>query len=127
MADRDAAETRSEPVGTIQTVVMDVDDIKKAAEFWAELLGGTITMDNHPYMSVRPPEGGISVLLQKVPEPKTVKNRAHIDVYVDDLETAVPRAEALGARQLDDMSSHGTRYVVFADPDGNEFCLVMRL
>ena len=82
------------------------------------------------------PEGrGPRLFFQKVPEPKTAKNRVHVDVRVapelrDEermraLEDEAERLVALGARRLDRVEpgpmEHG--FVVMADPEGNEFCL----
>ena len=64
------------------------------------------------------------MLLQKVPERHEVKNRVHIDLDVADLEKAVSRVLDLGGSKLDKHSLYGIEWVVMADPDGNEFCLV---
>ena len=68
---------------------------------------------------------GITLTLQCVAEPKTVKNRMHLDLLVDDLEDAVPRLEALGATRLTPDARHefGQVWYVLADPEGNEFCV----
>ncbi len=58
------------------------------------------------------------VLFQHVPEPKTVKNRLHLDVATDDLDALV----AHGARVLRAQGDGGIGWTVLADPDGNEFC-----
>jgi predicted enzyme related to lactoylglutathione lyase len=73
-----------------------------------------------------PKEGSASpLLLRRVPEPKTVKNRMHLDVIVDDIETEVSRLEALGARRIDQdvQNLGGTRWVRLSDPEQNEFCV----
>jgi hypothetical protein len=66
------------------------------------------------------------VLFQQVPEPKTVKNRVHLDVNVDDRETHVRRLLGLGATRLRDVddSSGDFKWTVMQDPEGNEFCVV---
>jgi hypothetical protein len=56
-----------------------------------------------------------------VPEAKTIKNRLHIDLDPDDLETEVARVLALGARPAD-VGQGDVPWVVLADPEGNEFC-----
>jgi hypothetical protein len=53
-----------------------------------------------------------------VPEPKTVKNRVHIDVATDDLDALV----AHGATVLRAKGDDGLRWTILADPEGNEFC-----
>lgn len=57
---------------------------------------------------------------QKVPEPKAVKNRVHLDLRADDVEAEVKRLAALGAAEL---HRHGS-WVTLRDPEGNEFCMV---
>ncbi len=64
------------------------------------------------------------VYLQKVPEKKTAKTRVHLDIRVKDVDIALARVEALGGRKLQAVEEEGSRWIVVADPDGNEFCLV---
>lgn len=69
----------------------------------------------------------VRLAFQRVPEPKQVKNRLHLDVQVVDAVDACARAIVLGAQptgqqQLDDA---GNGYVVLRDPEGNEFCFVV--
>lgn len=68
---------------------------------------------------------GPPLVLQKVPEPKRVKNRMHIDLVHDDVETEVARLERLGAKRLHEATrSFGdVRWVTMADPEDNEFCV----
>ena len=61
--------------------------------------------------------------MQQVPEPKTVKNRVHLDLKVPDVEATVARLEALGARTAGPIEELGSCWVVMADPEGNEFCV----
>jgi hypothetical protein len=63
-----------------------------------------------------------------VPEGKTVKNRLHFDLRADGLSTAdeLDRLLALGARHVDVGQSPDASWVVLADPEGNEFCLLSR-
>ena len=64
------------------------------------------------------------LLLQRVIEPKATKNRMHFDIETPDVDAEVARLETLGAQRLDGpCSEHGTRWVVMADPEGNEFCV----
>lgn len=68
------------------------------------------------------------VTFQRVPEVKSVKNRLHFDVTVDDGDSATVRIESLGGSQLsiEDFSEDGFSWRVMADPEGNEFCLIFR-
>ena len=107
-----------------QTTVVDCNDVELVGRFWAELLG----------MPLEREEGGDErwldfgaegrdLLFVKVPEAKTVKNRLHIDLRPDDQAVEVARALALGARHVDIGQGEQT-WVVLADPEGNEFCIL---
>ena len=64
-----------------------------------------------------------------VPEPKTAKNRIHLDLVSESPEhqsEMVDRLIALGARRVDIGQSSDVDHVVLADPEGNEFCVVLR-
>jgi predicted enzyme related to lactoylglutathione lyase len=64
------------------------------------------------------------LLLQRVDEPKAGKNRMHFDIETPAVDAEVARLEKLGATCLvDAIEEHGTRWVVMADPEGNEFCV----
>jgi hypothetical protein len=76
--------------------------------------------------AARDPEGRLPRLLfQTVPEPKTAKNRVHLDVFVGDERRAaeVERLTALGATWLWDGQQGPHSWVTMADPEGNEFCV----
>ena len=63
------------------------------------------------------------ILFQKVPESKSVKNRVHLDLRPDDQFAEVERLLGLGARRVD-IGQREVRWVVMADPEGNEFCVL---
>jgi Glyoxalase-like domain len=69
---------------------------------------------------------GRRLLFQRVPEAKTVKNRLHLDVHADDGQRAaeVERLTGLGASVLREVREQGGEWVVMADPEGNEFCVL---
>ena len=74
-------------------------------------------------------ETGHRLLFIEVPEPKSVKNRIHLDLRPSDRtqEEEVQRLKGLGATQLSDHRGQygpGTGWVVLADPEGNEFCIL---
>jgi hypothetical protein len=74
----------------------------------------------------RDPDGvAPRLLFQTVPEPKTVKNRVHLDLHVGDerREAEVERLIGLGATRLWDGQQGPNRWVTMADPEGNEFCV----
>src|SRR5437016_9497849 len=62
--------------------------------------------------------------LQVSDEPKRGRNRLHLDLYTQDQEAEVARLEALGATRLPWRYDPGDDFVVLADPDGNEFCVI---
>ncbi|MFJ9621254.1 VOC family protein [Streptomyces sp. NPDC101181] len=68
---------------------------------------------------------GRRLLFQRVPEPKTVKNRLHIDVHSEPgrRDAEAERLTGLGARTLRTVDEQGGSWLVLADPEGNEFCL----
>ena len=70
-------------------------------------------------------EDGVSpdILFLRVPEGKAVKNRLHLDFRPDDQAAEVARLEGLGARRVD-IGQGDQSWVVLADPDGNEFCVL---
>ncbi len=59
----------------------------------------------------------------RVPEPKTAKNRIHLDVMTTDPEHEIDRLVGLGATRARDMEEYGYMWTVMADPEGNEFCV----
>ena len=113
-----------ERVGTLYAVTMDVNDLDTCARFWSQVLGTEILFQNEQYLRLGKKGERPSMLLQKVPEPRTVKNRVHIDLDVSDLDAAVARVKELGGNKLKELHEYGIKWAVMADPDGNEFCLV---
>jgi hypothetical protein len=118
-----------------QSVCVDATDPAGLARWWAELLGWRITFEADDEVVLEPPSGsaedGVSpeILFLKVPETKAVKNRLHIDLRPEDHDAEVKRAEALGAVRVDVGQSQDpdTTWVVLADPEGNEFCILRAL
>ena len=109
--------------------VLDCADPRALASFWTTALGYRSTGDGDPYVVLVPKRGRDAwpeILLQRVPEPKIVKNRMHLDFRVDDLDAEVERVVALGAIRLTDepFDEDGYRWHILADPEGNEFCVV---
>lgn len=108
-------------------VVVDCRDPQGLAGFWAEALGyEDAGWPHEPYVVLLPASGeGPTLILQAVPEPKSTKNRVHVDVYCDDVEAEAERMVSLGARRRSPapVEEHGVRWVVMEDPEGNEFCV----
>lgn len=116
-----------------QCVCIDSTDPPAIAGFWEQALGWRRTYDSPDEIALEPPEGspdaGVApdLLLLRVPETKTVKNRLHLDLRPDDQATEVARLEALGARRISVGQREDVTWVVLADPDGNEFCVLRAL
>ena len=122
--------------------VVDCADPSSLARFWAAALGYQVLEESPDLVEIGP--GGRtdeqlladlrsgpavpSLTFVRVPEPKAVKNRLHLDLSpIDsDRDSEVTRLEALGAR-LTDLAPGGSSWVVMTDPEGNEFCVVRSL
>ena len=109
---------------------IDCAEPRRLAQFWADVLDWRIDADesDDDEVALVDPEGKAPLLLfVKVPEPKTVKNRLHIDVRARNStqEAEVERLLALGARHADVGQGEQT-WVVLADPEGNEFCVLSK-
>jgi predicted enzyme related to lactoylglutathione lyase len=106
--------------------VLDCTDPERLAAFWAPALGYVNLGTAGSYVALFPDgRPGPKLLLQRVPEPKTVKNRMHLDVEVDDIEAEADRLVALGATRVSEApcSEHGSTWMLMNDPEGNEFCI----
>ncbi|MFE9323301.1 VOC family protein [Nocardia sp. NPDC052278] len=110
-------------------VVFDADRPRFVADFWAELLGWTVTIDRSDQVDVAAPDpDGHDLALTFLPEAraKDCKNRMHLDLAsrsLDHQRAQVDRALALGARHVD-IGQGTVPWVVLADPEGNEFCVL---
>ncbi|AVT34923.1 MULTISPECIES: VOC family protein [unclassified Plantactinospora] len=136
-------------------VTQDSADPHVLADWWAETLGWQVEPSDEAFIrrmveqghateddtrlhhgvlvwkagaAIRHPEGegrAPRVLFQLVPEPKTVKNRMHLDVRTgaDDLAPVVEALVARGATFLHDGRQGPFTWVTLADPEGNEFCV----
>jgi catechol 2,3-dioxygenase-like lactoylglutathione lyase family enzyme len=114
----------------IHEITFDARDPHALAAFWAALLEREIRPGDMPQddsVLIVPTPGQPGLLFLRVPEGKTAKNRIHLDLWPTSSakrDEQIERATGLGAVMLDDRRrGDGTGWVVFADPDGNEFCL----
>ena len=114
----------SEGVGVLYAIVMDVNDLETCGKFWSQVLGTDILYQDERYLRLGHKGERPTLLLQRVPERHREKNRVHIDLDVPDLDAAVSRVQGLGGHKLRQLNEYDTEWVVMADPDGNEFCLV---
>lgn len=106
-------------------MVINTDDPDRLAAFWSALLGVGIARRSGPHFIWLQPqhEGGISVAFQRVEQPTEGRRRLHLDMIVEDLDSSVRHAVDLGGSRVEDHTAGDFRWVVLADPDGNEFCL----
>ena len=117
----------------IQCVTVDSHDPKRLAEFWSSLLGWDITYDEDDEVVIEPSEGSgqrdicPDILFGKSPDEKTVKNRLHLDLRPEDQDAEVQRAVDLGAERVDIGQDGSESWIVLADPEGNEFCILRPL
>jgi predicted enzyme related to lactoylglutathione lyase len=109
-------------------VVLDCADLDRAADFWTTALGyRREEYGGGPYLSLVPQDGpGVELLLQRTADPKSGKNRVHLDLRTGDLDVEVARVQAAGGTVLtpEPVVEHGWRWHVLADPDGNELCVL---
>ncbi len=110
---------------TLTEVLIDCTDSEMLAEFWCAVLGWKVLdRDDIGTIEIGDGEGGITVLFEPVPEKKTIKNRIHLDVVPNgDQDTEVERVIGLGATRVD-IGQGDVSWVVLADPEGNEFCIL---
>ena len=117
----------------IQCLCIDTADPVGLAKFWQDALGWRRTFAGDDEVVLEPPQGspedGVApdLLFLRVPEGKAAKNRLHLDLRPQDQAAEVTRLEGLGARRADVGQGADVSWVVMADPDGNEFCVLRPL
>jgi predicted enzyme related to lactoylglutathione lyase len=106
-------------------IAVDCSDPDRLAQFWSAVLGWPVGERDDWGVELLGPPGWPTLLFIKVPEPKTVKNRLHLDVNATDRDqdAEVERIIALGATHAD-VGQGDVSWVVLADPEGNEFCVL---
>jgi hypothetical protein len=106
------------PLATYKDLCIDVVDARVSGEFWASALGWQLEMHDDGDAHLRDSDGRIQVWLNQVPEPRTVKNRIHIDVRAASVDEVV----ALGAT----VRHPYEHWTTLADPEGQELCVFVR-
>lgn len=118
------------PVGDLYlaTVVINVQDMGRAVEFWSAVLGyrpRETTWDPNFMMLVHPNQGRVPVSLQLADGPPEQPVRLHLDLYTSEQTRQVERLLGLGATRVRDWPYPADAdFVVLRDPDGNEFCVI---
>ncbi len=118
----------------VSHTTVDCTNAYELSEWWKQLLGyvdvdGDPNLPGHEECMVLDPGSGHRILFIEVPEPKAVKNRLHLDLRPrsGSRDDEVERVRALGATEVADHRGQwgpGTGWVVMADPEGNEFCIL---
>ncbi|MET7736044.1 VOC family protein [Streptomyces sp. NPDC005402] len=121
----------------LRDIVFDCAHPAATARFWAAAMDGYAVapyddeelarlralgitdVEDDPTVLVESSQGGPRLFFQRVPEGKGGKNRVHLDLSADDLETEAGRLVGLGATVRERFTDH----LVLVDPEDNEFCL----
>ena len=107
-------------------VTFDCHDAAVVSTFWSAALGRPVDDGASPgfaSIGMASESEAPKWLFIQVPEGKTAKNRMHLDLSADDRDAEVARLLSLGAAKIDEHDEYGTRWIVLADPEGNEFCV----
>ena len=107
------------PLATFKDLCLDAHDPVLVGEFWAGVLGLELHRQEGGDTYLTGPTPQHTIWVNRVPEPKTVKHRVHLDVNAG----SVAELEALGATVLD---AESFRWVLMADPEGGELCVFLR-
>ena len=118
----------------VSQVTFDCRNAYELSEWWKPVLDYADIEDDpnepgHELCAIRDPETGHEILFIEVPEEKTVKNRLHLDLRprTGTRDEEIERLLAYGATEVSDhrgIDGPGTGWMVLADPEGNEFCVL---
>ncbi len=118
----------TEMSNSLLAIAIDCADAPALARFWADVLGRQVAEDSTSEHAVLLPGDGDTsgplITFNKVPEPKIVKNRVHLDLISDTFDAETERLLSLGAQRLRDLQGDKSRWTTFADIEGNEFDLI---
>ncbi|HZM80165.1 MAG TPA: VOC family protein [Candidatus Limnocylindrales bacterium] len=98
--------------------VVDAADPARLARWWAQVLGLKVVYERPDVVALP------GLIFERVPERKTAKNRLHFELDSDDLGADVEKLLDMGARHVDIGQGPAVGWVVLADPEGNEFCVL---
>ena len=119
----------SEPLSEPLAITIDCVDPVALSEFWMKIIGGVVEPEtlSDEWVGLREVPVIRHMGFQRVPETKLVKNRVHLDLDVHDLDSTVAHAVSLGATIASDVVEEPhTYFLVMHDPEGNEFCFILR-
>ncbi len=113
----------------LNTMTIDAHDPAALARFWIEALDWQIAQATDDDVLIAPAAdprdlpGAVPILFLRLADDKVTKNRLHLDLVPDDQDAEVQRLESIGARRVD-IGQSDVSWVVMADPEGNEFCVL---
>jgi predicted enzyme related to lactoylglutathione lyase len=119
----------TEPVGWLRAVVVDAADPPTLAEFWQAVLGVGVVETAPDWIQLEPDRGGAFLAFEPAPDGQVPTGfRTRPDIEVDDMEVARTRIEELGGRLVEVIHARpGESHYRMADPEGNEFTVVLPL
>jgi predicted enzyme related to lactoylglutathione lyase len=119
----------AEPVGWLRAVVVDAADPGRLAEFWQAVLGVGVVETAPDWIQLAPGTGGAFMAFEPAPEGQAPTGfRTRPDIEVDDMDVARARIEELGGRLVEVIHARpGESHYRMADPEGNEFTVVLPL
>jgi hypothetical protein len=112
---------RGMPLATFKDLVIDAAGAAKLGRFWANLLGHDLRLHDDGDARIEGPTPQHTIWVNRVPEPKTVKQRVHFDIYACSLADL----EALGSWVVEPQQE-GLKWTVMADVEGGEYCAFLR-
>ncbi|MFI6262427.1 VOC family protein [Micromonospora sp. NPDC051006] len=113
----------------LAVIAIDASQPRLIAGFWCSVLGWQVVNEDDEVITIAAADRSWPVIdVVAVPEDKVIKNRLHFDLRADGVTTAeeLDRLLTLGARRVDVGQPSDVSWVVLADPEGNEFCLLSR-
>ncbi len=113
----------------LAVITIDAVNPEVVADFWCAVLGWVVLEADEGIVSIGSADGSWPTIdVCPVPEAKTVKNRLHFDLRADhtDQSAELQRLLDLGAKPVDVGQPADVDWIVLADPEGNEFCLLAR-
>jgi predicted enzyme related to lactoylglutathione lyase len=123
---RCAEQTVGMPV-QLHHIVIDAHDLPRLARFWTQALGWKVLSEREREIVIGADDNApVGICFMPVTDPKTVKNRMHLDLTssASDRAQEIDRLLTLGAHRVDIGQTGTESWTVLADPEGNEFCVV---
>jgi catechol-2,3-dioxygenase len=108
-------------------IVIDTHHLSGLARFWTQALGWQVLSEREREIVIGTDENApIGICFMPVSDRKTVKNRVHLDITTaaEDRDQEIERLLALGARRVGIGQTGAESWIVLADPEGNEFCVI---